>query len=228
MAEVKMDGIVSDELRKRYPANDGSEVVAEGRHDLEPIDDISVERKPKGTAKKLGRILKGKDLKEVIGYVFEKTIFPGVRDIIFDSLVGSASMIMYGNDHGYSRTRSVGRTDYSSISTKASTKTRLVREASPAIERVTRNARTIYVDDLIFADRGVAYEVLDRLISYIQNYHSVSVANLYQLCKMRTSPTDYEWGWYDLNSNVAYVRRSGDKYILILPDPVPLTDDAPF
>lgn len=221
MAEVKMD-----DLRDRFPANDGSQ-QRPAQVELEPIDDISVEKKPRSVVKKACGILGGKDMHEVVDYVVNKIVVPGVRDIFFDTVVGGLSMKMYGTDRGY-RTQSRGITDYNSISRGPSTKTKLVREARPMVERVNSRARTVYVDDLVFDDRGVAYEVLDRLITYLRDYHSVSVANLYQLCKIRTNPTDFEWGWYDLNENVAYVKRHGGKFMLVLPDPVPLNDDAPF
>lgn len=220
MAEVKMDNVATDDLRKRFPPNDGSKK----RVDLEPIEDVSVESRPKTSAEKVKRSL----AKRVLDYVGHKIIIPTLKDMFFDSVMGGLSMTMYGTDRHVSRSSySSKHTDYNKMSREPSSRTTLVREARP-IERSSRDVRGVYVDDLIFKDRGMAYEVLDRLIAYIRNYRSVSVANLYQLCKKRTVPTDFEWGWYDLNEDNAYVRRYGDRAILILPDPVPLTDDAPF
>lgn len=224
MAEVKMDNVATDNLRKRFPPNDGSEK----RVDLEPIEDVSVESRPKTSAEKVKRSLAKRVFGDVLDYVGHKIIIPTLKDMFFDSVMGGLSMTMYGTDrHAPRSSYSSSHTDYTKMSREPSSRTTLVREARP-IERSSRDVRGVYVDDLIFKDRGMAYEVLDRLIAYIRNYRSVSVANLYQLCKKRTVPTDFEWGWYDLNESNAYVRRYGDRAILILPDPVPLTDDAPF
>lgn len=224
MAEVKMDNVATDDLRKRFPPNDGSEK----RVDLDPIEDVSVERRPKTAAEKAKRSLAKRAFGDVLDYVGRKIIIPTLKDMFFDSVMGGLSMTMYGTDrHAPRSSYSSNHTDYTKMSREPSSRTTLVREARP-IERNSRDVRGVYVDDLIFKDRGMAYEVLDRLIAYIRNYRSVSVANLYQLCKKRTVPTDFEWGWYDLNESNAYVRRYGDRAILILPDPVPLTDDAPF
>ena len=224
MAEVKMDNVATDDLRKRFPPNDGSEK----RVDLEPIEDVSVESRPKTAAEKAKRSLAKRAFGDVLDYVGRKIIIPTLKDMFFDSVMGGLSMTMYGTDrHAPRSSYSSSHTDYTKMSREPSSRTTLVREARP-IERSSRDVRGVYVDDLIFKDRGMAYEVLDRLIAYIRNYRSVSVANLYQLCKKRTVPTDFEWGWYDLNEDNAYVRRYGDRAILILPDPVPLTDDAPF
>ena len=224
MAEVKMDNVATDDLRKRFPPNDGSEK----RVDLEPIEDVSVESRPKTSAEKAKRSLAKRAFGDVLDYVGRKIIIPTLKDMFFDSVMGGLSMAMYGTDrHAPRSSYSSSHTDYTKMSREPSSRTTLVREARP-IERSSRDVRGVYVDDLIFKDRGMAYEVLDRLIAYIRNYRSVSVANLYQLCKKRTVPTDFEWGWYDLNESNAYVRRYGDRAILILPDPVPLTDDAPF
>lgn len=224
MAEVKMDNVATDDLRKRFPPNDGSEK----RVDLEPIEDVSVESRPKTSAEKVKRSLAKRVFGDVFDYVGHKIIIPTLKDMFFDSVMGGLSMTMYGTDrHAPRSSYSSSHTDYTKMSREPSSRTTLVREARP-IERSSRDVRGVYVDDLIFKDRGMAYEVLDRLIAYIRNYRSVSVANLYQLCKKRTVPTDFEWGWYDLNESNAYVRRYGDRAILILPDPVPLTDDAPF
>lgn len=224
MAEVKMDNVATDDLRKRFPPNDGSEK----RVDLEPIEDVSVECRPKTAAEKAKRSLAKRAFGDVLDYVGRNIIIPTLKDMFFDSVMGGLSMTMYGTDRYASRpSYSSKHTDYTKMSRESSSRTTLVREARP-IERSSRDVRGVYVDDLIFKDRGMAYEVLDRLIAYIRNYRSVSVANLYQLCKKRTVPTDFEWGWYDLNESNAYVRRYGDRAILILPDPVPLTDDAPF
>lgn len=224
MAEVKMDNVATDDLRKRFPPNDGSEK----RVDLEPIEDVSVESRPRTSAEKVKRSLAKRVFGDVLDYVGHKIIIPTLKDMFFDSVMGGLSMTMYGTDrHAPRSSYSSSHTDYTKMSRELSSRTTLVREARP-IERSSRDVRGVYVDDLIFKDRGMAYEVLDRLIAYIRNYRSVSVANLYQLCKKRTVPTDFEWGWYDLNESNAYVRRYGDRAILILPDPVPLTDDAPF
>lgn len=228
MAEVKMGNVATDDLRKRFPPNDGSVKLEPERVDLEPIEDVSVESRPKTSAEKVKRSLAKRVFGDVLDYVGHKIIIPTLKDMFFDSVMGGLSMTMYGTDrHAPRSSYSSSHTDYTKMSREPSSRTTLVREARP-IERSSRDVRGVYVDDLIFKDRGMAYEVLDRLIAYIRNYRSVSVANLYQLCKKRTVPTDFEWGWYDLNEDNAYVRRYGDRAILILPDPVPLTDDAPF
>ena len=228
MAEVKMDNVATDDLRKRFPPNDGSDKLEPEHINLDPIEDVSVERRPKTAAEKAKRSLAKRAFGDVLDYVGRKIIIPTLKDMFFDSVMGGLSMTMYGTDRHASRSSySSKHTDYTKMSREPSSRTTLVREARP-IERSSRDVRGVYVDDLIFKDRGMAYEVLDRLIAYIRNYRSVSVANLYQLCKKRTVPTDFEWGWYDLNESNAYVRRYGDRAILILPDPVPLTDDAPF
>ena len=128
MAEVKMDNVATDDLRKRFPPNDGSEKPV----DLEPIEDVSVESRPKTSAEKIKRSLAKRAFGDVLDYVGHKIIIPTLKDMFFDSVMGGLSMTMYGTDRHVSRSSySSKHTDYTKMSREPSSRTTLVREARP-------------------------------------------------------------------------------------------------
>lgn len=240
MAEVQMDNI-GDELRKRYPSNSTKvqeEHKRQARNEnardhtndevLEPIvAGEQLTKKEQSVARKVQDILFGTDTKRVVEHVFLDILLPGARDTFFDMVTGGLSMKLYGRDRGYGRRiRDYGsyemeKRDYSSVSRGRSYETRPL--SSP--QKVRRDAPGVY--DVAYSTHGQAYEVLDRLMAQIRVRGFVTVAQLYQLSSIRTSPTDFDWGWADLSA--ARVHESNGRYILMLPDPIPAyTNEPPF
>jgi hypothetical protein len=74
----------------------------------------------------------------------------------------------------------------------------------------------------VFASREDANKVLDDMHKLIENYGTVTVCDLYDLCGMVGSFTDNKYGWSDLKFATVLRKRQG--YELYLSNPEELLD----
>ena len=75
-------------------------------------------------------------------------------------------------------------------------------------------------DDIWFENRGDVETVVDNLNLIMENYHVVSVADLFELSNQSTVFTDNRFGWTDIGA--MRVIQSGGGYILKMPPPRPI------
>lgn len=61
--------------------------------------------------------------------------------------------------------------------------------------------------DMWFDSASDAEAVIEHLRRVLAQYRFVSIAEVYMACDERTTPTDFEWGWYDVSD--MYVYRKG-------------------
>jgi hypothetical protein len=73
------------------------------------------------------------------------------------------------------------------------------------------------LDDFIFQTRGEATDILNQLSTILTDYGVVTVADLYELCGLRTPYTYNNYAWRDLST--AGVSMTRDGYLLNLPTP---------
>lgn len=75
---------------------------------------------------------------------------------------------------------------------------------------------------MVFGTRAAAQDVLEELYDKLEEYHVVSVADLYTMLDWtsRSTHTDQKWGWENLQGSD--IKRVRDGYLLILPKIVSL------
>jgi hypothetical protein len=77
-------------------------------------------------------------------------------------------------------------------------------------------------DDIVFASRADAQEVLTTFAHVIDNYGQATVADLLELIGIvEPTATDYKYGWR--NANLASIVRRRIGYVLNLPEPILLS-----
>ncbi len=59
-------------------------------------------------------------------------------------------------------------------------------------------------NDMWFETASDAEAVITHLRNVLNQYKFVSVAEVYMACDERTTPTDFEWGWYDISDMFVY------------------------
>lgn len=79
---------------------------------------------------------------------------------------------------------------------------------------------------LEFNTKAEAGEVLERLNALRGSYGEVSMADVYELCGLRTVYTDNKYGWRSFEG-ARVLNGYNHKYILELPTPVSLMGEAP-
>jgi len=159
------------------------------------------------------------DLRE---YIIKDLVVPMIKDAIVDGIGNSLSMILYGekSDYRYRSSRyssdhrspsGVRRYDYSrgySYSSK--------REREDDDRRI---AKARQWEPLECESRQEALDILEQMSDILEEYDSVSLADMYDLGGVSTKPEDNNYGWRSLTS--AHIRETRYRtYIIDLARPI--------
>ena len=159
----------------------------------------------------------GKDLKD---YVIYDVLIPSIKDTISNIVSNGVDILLYG-DARHINSKRVGilggtrygnYVSYNSISSNKSTNS--IRTPASSNSTLRNN---LALDEFIFQTRGEAVEILDRLSTILIDYGVVTVADLYDLCGLKTPYTYNNYAWRDLST--AGVSMTRDGYLLNLPTP---------
>lgn len=215
-------------MDSEFPGNSHSQ-RRPGRADpeekkVERVVSGAVVRRKKPLGRKFRDTFMGGDSQGVFSYVLLDILIPAAKDAIADAVSSGVERRLFGESRspsrrGLSRYASPlgGHTPYNRMSERGG---RLRDRDDPRAP--SRRARANHdFDEIILATRAEAQEVVDRLFDLLQKYDAVTVADLYDMLGLTSSPVDYKWGWDDLRgAGVARVGSSG--YLLDLPKPEPL------
>lgn len=160
------------------------------------------------------------DSTDIKTYVAQEVIIPGIKNAFMyflDGIQGAVEMKLFGS---VTRRRS-SPYNYNALSTNYGK----VTFGSPTTQQTTRVAErgrsSMDLGQIVLESKGEADLVLDRLLDQIEQFGSVTVADLYDLVGITENFTDRYFGWKNLST--ADVRRvRGGGYALVLPSPVSL------
>lgn len=223
---------MTDNSDRRYPGNSHAQ---REKREVVPAPD---ERKPlkkviKGEAsrrvpigRRIANSFRGEDGRSIGEYVLFEIIIPSVKDTIVDAGKDALERAFFGDTGGSrSRSRSRGGSSYEYRNNKTQYSKRYPgrnfegdggrNDDRRSISRRSRSTHNF--DEVTLETRGDAEEVLDALRNAIDQFHEVTVADLYDLVDISWEPIDRTWGWTDLRD--AQVRRlRSDLYVVDLPD----------
>jgi hypothetical protein len=181
------------------------------RPELKQIASATVRKK--GVGAKFKETFIGDTAESVGQYILFDVIVPRIKDLLFDIINGGSERALYGTTTARSASRGrrsqlVEKTNYRGLSEQA--KERPERDIS-ARGRATHN-----FEEILIPSRGEAEQVLDTLLSLVDQYDSATVADLYSTVGISTDHTDLKFGWTDL-SEARIVPARGGGYILEMP-----------
>lgn len=200
-----------------------------GEMNLAPIVTGKVSVKPKSEGKKIFETFFKGNLDTVRRGVWGDVIVPTIMDMLWSALERAGRGLIYGDSDGYSRR------DRDRDSVRA---TRVDFTAYSKRDRDRRRDRDVYDDmtkdvydygEVRFEyDRGPngysredarrdAERVLAKMEDTIDEYHWISVGQMFDLIRVPRKYTDSNWGWRDLRD--ASVVNGRNCYILKLPKP---------
>lgn len=170
-----------------------------------------VKVKKKTEMAKVKDVFIAEDASKVKSYIVWDVLVPAVKKAISDIVTNGIDMVLYG-ETGHSKKTVGSKVSYSRFYDQ---RDRDRRDPEP-------RARTSYVhDDIVFASRGEAEEVLCLMEEAIETYGNVSVADMYDLVGETSSKyTDNKYGWTSLR--LAEVKRTRDGFIIELPKAKPI------
>jgi hypothetical protein len=160
----------------------------------------------------------GAELKE---YVVNDVLIPSIKDTISNIVANGIDILLYGEARHTNKrqgifggtTRYGNYVSYNSISSNKSS-------SGGVRDRVASSASVrsrLALDDFIFQNRGEALDILDRMSTILTDYGIVTVADLYDMCGLKTPYTYNNYAWRDLST--AGVSLTRDGYLLSLPTP---------
>lgn len=147
------------------------------------------------------------DARNVKGYILMDVIVPSIKKAVYDLIVGTLDMSLYGGHGGGKRPTSDKvsyRTDYSDISRRNE---RRLNDS--------RDSAVYNYDDIVVETRAEAETVLIRMDEIMAEYGTVRVADLYDLVGATGNYTDNNYGWTDIQN--ARVVRVPDGYKIKMP-----------
>ena len=156
----------------------------------------------------------GGEFKQALRYFTADVLLPAIRNLMVDATTRGVERMVYGES------RDIRRRPPPSYGSRISYNSPVVRRdraylpdqgpPRPLGRQVRRDT-----NELILASREEAEQVLERLIDIIDKYGVASLADLYDLTGLPTSPIDNKWGWSDLRTTE--IRQVRDGFLLDLP-----------
>lgn len=182
-------------------------------------DDKRVEKVVRGNvrtkqndARKFADLFISEDVVNVKNYILMDVIIPSVKKALYDLVVGTLDLSLYGGRGGSGKRPTADKVSYRDYSS-----------ASRRDERsynTTRTASGYSYDDIILDSRGEAETILTRMDELIEEYNEVRVADLYDLVGITGEYTDNKYGWTNIRN--AEVVRVRDGYKIKMPRAIPL------
>jgi hypothetical protein len=172
-------------------------------------------------------------LPSIGSYVVHEIIFPGIRDMMYDSGNSFWSRLFYGDNagrpnrnRGWNSTRqnygNYGNTQYSKKLPESKPYGQSYPVGGyPGEPRVLAKNKLYHIDDYALSSREDAIELLDYLLTNIDQYGEASVADYYDVIGEQSSYEDNNWGWTnaaDISATRIIKTRNG--WEVELPDPV--------
>ena len=176
---------------------------------IEPVVSTPVKIKKKSEARKFADIFISEDVSNVKSYIFMDVLVPAIKKAVSDIVTDGIDMILYG---------SAGKSRKSSSASKVSYSSYYDRDRRDYHRDEPRTRHNF--DDIIFAHRHEAEEVLSRMDEIIDEYKIVSVADMYDLAGVSCDYTAHKYGWTNLRN--AAVVRLRDGYKIDLPKALPI------
>lgn len=167
----------------------------------------NVKTRKKSELQKMTGAIISEDARNVKSYILMDVLLPAIKDAIEDIVTNGIRMILRGETGARARGGSgLSKISYNTISSS--------------------NSRPSYVrsgytyDDIVLDTRGEVENVIRHMDDLINQYGSVSVADLYDMVGILGTPNDNKWGWANVRN--AEPIRVKDGYLLKLPKAHPI------
>lgn len=196
---------------------------------LKKIEGITVVEKKASIGKRIKDNFGGQTLKSVGVHLLIDVILPNTRDLLYDLATEGAHRSIYGDASSRRRTTapSTVSTIVGSNRARQTSYNTMSRGTSSAV-RSAGDTDIVQRDmfdfsGLVITSRDKAEEVLESMTDAIEEYQTVSVADLYDQLEITGNGfTDQKHGWNAQTFRNVSVQKVRDGWILNLPAPVGL------
>lgn len=210
MAEVKLDtGSSLDLPSNSYKSKEKMTTKKEEKHIPKAELKGNVTVKKRGFLSKFKGSMVSEDAGNVGEYIVTDIVIPTVKDLVFNSVRGALEMVLYGRVSK----RSGKHTPYSSISSGGYVYNGIKSQKEKS---VPRNSSAYFdVNNVMFEERRDAEEVLDTMVTLLEDYGSCSITDFYDAMGQSAPYTAEKYGWKNLSD--ATVRSCREGYYIDFP-----------
>lgn len=185
----------------------GDAAKAPERKTEKVVTGVARTQKKSSVRKMLNAVFPG-DVGKVGEYVFVDRLVPIVQNALREILFDSIDIMLGGSGRRGSRNPS-GRVSYGSYYDDRNDRSQKNR---------ARLSSTYDFDDVVFDSRADAEEVLYRMEEMLNEFHNVSVGDMYDMAGITCDYTANKYGWTDLRN--ARIERVGSGWRINLPMPM--------
>jgi hypothetical protein len=183
---------------------------------VEKVTTGEVVLKKRSLGERFRSVFFGADLKSVIRYVTADVLLPALKNMAVDTIEQGAKRAIYGDAGSRRRSTNQGpmqpRISYNNpVDRRYSSGTRLPDQPL----HYAGNRRQQAVGEIILESRAEAEKVVDGMRTILDQYDTVTVADLYDLVGFAASHIDHNWGWTSLP--YISVRQTREGYVIDLP-----------
>lgn len=195
--------------RDRFPSNTLAD--RQGKKEKPSVQKViegTAHKRKKPLGQQVAETFLMEDMENIGAFVVKDVVVPTLKNGIFQMIVGSLSMALFGTVKNVGQNKGLlGTVSYDKM------------YESPT--RAQRAAKAQHrFEDLAFDDKFEADDILEAMRDLVEEYGQVSVADMYELAGESYDPIDRKWGWTNLKS--ASVIYSRGQYILDLPKTKPV------
>lgn len=205
-----------------HASRENAEKAAPAEKKIEKVVVGTVIQRKKPLGRRFKDLMIGGDSHSVGRYILMDILVPAVKDTIADIVSQGIERMMFGEAKSSSR-----RTGQRPSGNSSQTYVNYSRFSSQGGRRdeprrpMTQKARAAFdFEEIIPQTRSEAEAVISQMFDIINQYESVTVADLYSLVGITPAFTDHKWGWTDIRG--AGVQRVSNGYLIDLPRPEPL------
>lgn len=208
-------------MPEEFPTNSNSKrrPDAEPRK-IEKVIEGDVTRRKKGFGKRfMESFVSGEDAKGVIGGVVFDIMLPAAQDLV----VSAGEEVLRRTFYGGGGSKKSGHRPGGGSSGTRSEYNRMYKE-DPASHRpgISSRGRSQHdFDEIVIPNRHGADEVVEGLLTLVDDFNQATVADFYDLVGVSSDFTDNKYGWTNLRG-IDVIRARGGGYIIDLPKPKPL------
>lgn len=158
----------------------------------------------------------GEKLRYAGAYVVASVMIPALKDLLVDIVKDGIDAVVFGDRQPASKSRNQGFGQVAYHKMSRDDRNYRDRDRERTINRATGS-----FDDIVFARRNDADNILDSLINLVDEYGAARVSDFYDMAGIEGQDwNDRDYGWENLSR--AEIRHTREGYVVYLPKPIRL------
>jgi hypothetical protein len=215
--------------QEKKAEEEGKTTKPEKKPPAEKIITGKVVRRKKSLFKRFAETFIGGDVESVGEYVVRDVLVPAAKDAIRDAVSQGIEKVLFGEERRSRRTEPRSRYStggYRNYNNYSSRSTPRERDRDESRKPASRRSRMRILDEIEFESRADAEAVLNEMTEAVDYYGSVTVLDFLTMAGEEHDFTMERYGWEDVRElkHVRIERVGTQRYVIRLPDPVPLED----